>query len=77
MQAERELKQLIFLKPLHNLMISSILPNKAGYVDVCEGGHQVLTVEAIHDAAVSWDGAGKVLQVEQNRAASHHWFVCR
>lgn len=43
-------------------MISSVLPNEAGYVDVREGGHQVLTVEAIHDAAVSWDGAGKVLQ---------------
>lgn len=42
-------------------MISSTLPDEAGYVDMREGGHQVLTVEAIHDAAVSWDGAGKVL----------------
>lgn len=58
-------------------MTSSVLPNEAGYVDVREGGHQVLTVEAIHDAAVSWDGAGKVLQAEQSRAALHHRFVCR
>lgn len=38
------------------------LPDEAGYIDVCEGGHQVLTVESIHDAAVAGDGAGKVLQ---------------
>lgn len=44
----------------------SVLPDEAGYVDVREGGHQVLTVEAIHDAAVSRDGAGKVLQAEQS-----------
>lgn len=30
-----------------------------------EGGHQVLAVEPIHDAAVSGDGAGKVLQQNQ------------
>lgn len=38
------------------------LPDEAGYVDVCEGGHQVLTVEPVHDAAVSGDGVGEVLK---------------
>lgn len=38
------------------------LPDEAGYIDVREGGHQVLTVESIHDATVAGDGAGKVLQ---------------
>lgn len=38
------------------------LPDEAGYIDVCEGGHQVLTVEPIHDATVAGDGVGKVLK---------------
>lgn len=50
-------------------MTSRLLPDKAGYVDVREGGHQVLAVESIHDAAVSGDGAGKVLQQSSSTAA--------
>lgn len=37
-------------------------PDEAGDIDVCEGGHQVLTVKPIHDAAVAGDSAGEVLQ---------------
>lgn len=37
-----------------------------------EGGHQVLAVESIHDAAVSGDGAGKVLQRSDGTA----WESC-
>lgn len=37
-------------------------PDEAGDVDVRERGHQVLTVKAIHDAAVAGDSARKVLQ---------------
>lgn len=44
-----------------------VLPDEAGYVDVCEGGHQVLTVESIHDAAVAGDGAGKVLEERKDQ----------
>lgn len=46
---------------------SRLLPDEAGDVDVREGGHQVLAVESIHDAAVSRDGAGKVLQRSDGR----------
>ncbi len=38
------------------------LPDEAGYVDMCESGHQVLTVKSVHDAAVARDGVGKVLK---------------
>lgn len=48
---------------------SWLLPDEAGYVDVREGGHQVLAVESIHDAAMSGDGAGKVLQRSDSGAA--------
>lgn len=37
-------------------------PDEAGDIDVRECGHQVLTVKAIHDAAVAGDSARKVLQ---------------
>lgn len=37
-------------------------PDETGDIDVCECGHQVLTVKPIHDAAVAGDSAGKVLQ---------------
>lgn len=49
------------------LVAARLLPDEAGYVDVREGGHQVLAVESIHDAAVSGDGAGKVLQQRHSR----------
>lgn len=41
-----------------------------------EGGHQVLAVEPIHDAAVSGDGAGKVLQQRHSRAAVNQTLLC-
>lgn len=47
-------------------MTSQLLPDEAGDIDVGEGGHQVLAVESVHDAAVSRDGAGKVLQQSDN-----------
>lgn len=37
-------------------------PDETGDIDVCECGHQVLTVKPIHDAAVAGDSAGEVLQ---------------
>lgn len=37
-------------------------PDETGDIDVCECGHQVLTVKAIHDAAVAGDSACEVLQ---------------
>lgn len=39
-------------------------PDKAAYVNMRESGHQVLAVEAIHDAAVARDGVGKVFNFE-------------
>lgn len=38
------------------------LPDEAGDVDVNKGGHEVLTVEPVHDASVTRDGVGKVLK---------------
>lgn len=49
------------------MVTSRLLPDEAGDVDVREGGHQVLAVESVHDAAMSWDGAGKVLQQSYSR----------
>lgn len=46
---------------------SVFLPDEAGYIDVREGGHQVLTVEPIHDATVAGDGVGKVLQERRDQ----------
>lgn len=45
-------------------------PDEASYVDMCEGGHQVLTVESIHDAAVAGDGVGKVFDFEGSLEAA-------
>ena len=39
-----------------------LIPDEAPDVDVGEGGHQVLTVEAVHDPTMTWDGVGKILQ---------------
>lgn len=41
-------------------------PDEAGDVDVDEGGHEVLTVEAVHNSSVPRNGVGEVLQ--QSRA---------
>lgn len=43
------------------------LPDEAGYIDVCESGHQVLTVESIHNAAVAGDGVSKVLKESKDQ----------
>lgn len=51
-------------------LLHLFLPDEAGYVDVCEGGHQVLTVKPIHDAPVAGDGAGKVLQERRELGVS-------
>lgn len=37
-------------------------PDEAGDVDVDKRSHEVLAVESVHDAAVTWDGVGKVLR---------------
>lgn len=68
-------------EPLFNhstwAVTSRRLPDEAGDVDVREGGHQVLAVESVHDAAVSGDGAGKVLQQSHSTTAvSHAGTVC-
>lgn len=39
-------------------------PDEAGDVNINEGGHEVLAVESVHDASVTWDGVGKVLDFE-------------
>lgn len=44
-----------------------LLPDEAGDVDVDEGGHEVLAVEPVHDAAVTRDGVGKILQQVQKK----------
>lgn len=44
----------------------SFVPDETGDVDVGERGHQVLTVEAVHDSSVAGDGAGKVLGRRRN-----------
>lgn len=44
--------------------------DKAGDIDVCEGGHQVLAVEAVHDAAVARDGIGKVFDFKRSFEAA-------
>lgn len=43
------------------------LPDEAGDVDVDEGGHEVLAVEPVHDAAVTRDGVGKILKRVKKR----------
>lgn len=43
------------------------LPDEAGYIHVREGGHQILTVESIHDTTVAGDGVGKVLQERRDQ----------
>lgn len=47
-------------------------PDETGDIDVCECGHQVLTVKPIHDAAVAGDSACKVLQ-ERRGDVSSNW----
>lgn len=52
-------------------MFPCCLPDEAGNVDVSESCHQVLTVEAVHDAAVARNGVGKILR-EQNIPCLFH-----
>lgn len=40
---------------------TKLLPYETGDVDMHKGGHQVLAIEAIHDAAVPRDGVCKIL----------------
>ena len=44
--------------------------NEARDVDVDEGSHQVLTVEAIHDAPMTWDHVSEVLDLERTLEAT-------
>ena len=55
------------------LFVAMVVPDEATDVDVGESGHQVLTVKAVHDPTMTWDGVGKVLQRE---ATSHHLNSC-
>lgn len=44
-----------------------LLPDEAGDVDVDEGGHEILAVKPVHDAAVAWDGVCKILKREREK----------
>ena len=46
-------------------------PDEAGDIDVRECGHQVLTVEPIHDAAVAGDSARKVLRESRGAVSGY------
>lgn len=62
--------QTTFKRPLNDLGILHPvppLPDEAGDVDVDEGGHEVLAVEPVHDAAVTRDGVGKILKQVQEK----------
>lgn len=48
-----------------------ILPDETGDVDVHKGGHEVLAVEAVHDASVTRDRVGKILT--GNRSSFYDW----
>lgn len=60
------LKLLFRLQVVHLLqqLLRSSGADEAGDVDVDEGGHQELTVEAVHDAAVPGDHVSEVLDLE-------------
>lgn len=44
------------------------LPDETGDVDVHKGGHEVLAVEAVHDASVTRDRVGKILTGNRSSA---------
>lgn len=44
------------------------LPDETGDVDVDKGGHEVLAVEAVHDASVTRDRVGKILRGNRSSA---------
>lgn len=44
-----------------------VLPDEACNVDINKCGHEVLAVESVHDATVTWDSVGKILTRHKER----------
>lgn len=67
---------LISTLPFHT-SVRGYVPDETGDVDVHEGGHEVLAVEAVHDASVTRDGVGKILRKHRGSARARGTGGCQ
>lgn len=53
---------IVIKKTQHNVhLVITVIPDKAGDVNIYKCGHEILTVETVHDPSMTWNGVCKVL----------------